>query len=124
MDGHVFARVLDGIAAGESAKACLREVDINPRVFWGYLASDEVAANRYARARARGLDKMAEEIIDIADDESIPAESRRVRVDPRKWLLSKLAPKKYGDKLDLTHAGDPDRPLVARIEEVIIDSAD
>jgi hypothetical protein len=33
----------------------------------------------------------------------------RLQIDARKWLASKLAPKKYGDKLEL--AGDPDRPL-------------
>ena len=29
----------------------------------------------------------------------------RLRIDTRKWAASKLAPKKYGDKLDLNHAG-------------------
>jgi hypothetical protein len=43
----------------------------------------------------------------------------RLRVDTRKWLLSKLAPKKYGDKLELS--GDAENPIaVQRIERVII----
>lgn len=29
----------------------------------------------------------------------------RLRVDARKWLASKLAPKKYGERLDLNHSG-------------------
>jgi hypothetical protein len=29
-------------------------------------------------------------------------QKQRLRVDTRKWLLSKLAPKKYGDKLELS----------------------
>jgi hypothetical protein len=33
----------------------------------------------------------------------------RLRVDTRKWAMSKLAPKKYGDRI--THGGDPDAPI-------------
>jgi hypothetical protein len=127
MDPQVFGVVLSEIAAGESARNCLASVGVNPRVFWGYLSADEEAAKQYARARARGLDRIAEEIQDIADmvePEAGATGKAKLQIDSRKWLLSKLAPKKYGDKMDVTHAGDPDRPLIARIEEVIIDSAD
>ena len=69
---------------------------------------------QYARARDVGLDEMADELFDIADDSTqdtimddngnertnseVVARSR-LRVDTRKWYLSKLAPKKYGDKI-------------------------
>ena len=46
----------------------------------------------------------------------------RLRVDARKWLLSKLAPKKYGDKIETTLQG-PDGgaiQVVGRIERAII----
>jgi hypothetical protein len=29
-----------------------------------------------------------------------------LRVDARKWKASKLAPKRYGDKMDLNHSGN------------------
>ena len=35
-------------------------------------------------------------------------EHRKLQIDSRKWLLSKLQPRKYGDKLDLNVAGQPD----------------
>jgi len=35
----------------------------------------------------------------------------RVRIDTRKWLLSKLAPKKYGEKLDLNVGGQDGKPI-------------
>lgn len=74
---------------------------------------------QYARARDMGLDSMADEIIAIADTPEIGTKSvskvtgleitegdmvehRRLRVDVRKWYLSKLAPKKYGEKVALT----------------------
>lgn len=67
----------------------------------------------YAKAREIGYMQMADEIIDIADDGSndwMEREGRditngealnrsRLRVDTRKWLLSKALPKIYGDKL-------------------------
>ena len=89
-------------------------------------------AARYARARADGLDALADEIQQIADTpvealitEEGPGgeivkitrkeaiEHRRLQVDARKWLLSKLAPLKYGDRL--THAGDPNAPLTVAV---------
>jgi hypothetical protein len=80
-------------------------------------ASDERRTDfseQYARARTIGLDAMAEEIIDIADTPQIGEKTketedglevttadmidhRRLRVDSRKWLLSKMRPEKYGD---------------------------
>ncbi len=131
MDAATFDAILAGIASGESAKACLREAGVNPRVFWGHLGADESAANRYAHARTRGLDRMAEEILDIADDSGgdwvedklnpeVVARAR-LRVDSRKWILSKLVPKKYGDKVDLTHAGPDGGAIITRVENVIID---
>ena len=46
-------------------------------------------------------------------------QKHKLQVDTRKWLLSKLAPKKFGDKLELT--GDPDRPLaIQKIERVVV----
>jgi hypothetical protein len=73
------------------------------------------------------MEQMGAELLSIADDGSndtyvIDEETgatavnhdvinrSRLRVDTRKWLMSKLAPKKYGDRTVL--AGDPDAPLV------------
>lgn len=77
-------------------------------------------AEQYARAREAQADALVEDIIEIADDgrsdfrvdgqgnERVDAEHiqrSRLRVDTRKWLMAKLAPKKYGDKIDLNHGG-------------------
>jgi hypothetical protein len=56
-------------------------------------------ATRYARARDKGLDNMADECLVIADSATAEdAQARRLAVDTRKWYLSKLAPKRYGDQ--------------------------
>lgn len=80
-------------------------------------------SQQYARAREDQADALADEIQDIADDgrndwmkansdedapwrENGESVSRsKLRVEARKWIASKLKPKKYGDKLDLEHSG-------------------
>lgn len=37
--------------------------------------------------------------------DSTAVQRNRLRVDARKWLLSKMAPKKYGDKVTQEHTG-------------------
>ena len=67
---------------------------------------------------------MFEDMFDIADDSTddfIQTEGGRklnseniqrskLRVDTRRWALSKMQPKKYGDKLDITSNGEKIEP--------------
>jgi hypothetical protein len=63
-------------------------------------------ANNYARARMAQAVHYAEEIVQIADQKDPEDVARdRLRVDTRKWYLSKVLPKIFGDKLDLDHSG-------------------
>ena len=85
-------------------------------------AHDEFEA-MYARAKALQADHMAEEIIEIADDGSNDWMDREIenggvvtvvdhehiqrsklRVDARKWLMAKMAPRRYGDHVAVTGA--------------------
>jgi hypothetical protein len=115
-EGHSLRQ--SSIKAGITPQSVLRAVD-----------KDSELAEQYAQARAAMIDKIADDIMTIADEEMIPTgegkvdnamvQKQRLRVDTRKWLLSKLAPKKYGDKLELT--GDDKSPLtIQRIERVIV----
>ena len=56
----------------------------------------------YMRAREEKPESMEDDIVIIADTPNLDPNDKRVRIDARKWLMSKLKPKKYGDKLDLT----------------------
>lgn len=91
------------------------------RTIWRWLADPdrEDFRQQYARAKERQAEFMGDEILVISDDGSNDTyivgdgdEAREVvnhdhiarsklRVDSRKWLMSKLLPKKYGDKLEL-----------------------
>jgi hypothetical protein len=63
----------------------------------------------YTRAREQQQQRWAEEILEISDDVALDPNDRRIRVDSRKWLLSKLLPKQYGDKIEVnaTVSRDP-----------------
>ena len=89
--------------------------------------------HQYARAREEQADFLAEEILEIADDgsndlmtivkgdASYEQENKEVtnrsklRVEARKWIASKLKPKKYGDKLDL--GGEVQQTIVVKFQD-------
>jgi hypothetical protein len=56
---------------------------------------------------------MAEELLEISDGEDGQADTHRdrLRVETRKWLLSKALPKIYGDKTTHEHAGKNGGPI-------------
>lgn len=70
---------------------------------------DVALSDAYARAREMQAHALAEEVLSIADGEETTSEGeqrRRVRVDARKWYTSKIAPKLYGDKMQIEAQGD------------------
>jgi hypothetical protein len=62
-------------------------------------------AERYSHARARCADTLAGRVIDEAMN-SHDAPIGRLRMDALKWYASKLAPKKYGDKVEVEQTGN------------------
>lgn len=95
--------------------------------------ADENGANgygsRYARAREVGCDSIAEEIIEISDapilhngePDNAMVQHARLRADNRRWLLSKIVPKKYGDKVMTEVTGADGGQLITRIELIPVD---
>ncbi len=78
----------------------------------GWVSADRDGfADQYARAVDERTQHWADELVDIADDDSRDVNTPqaiqrdRLRTDTRKWLASKLLPKKYGDKTTLEHQG-------------------
>lgn len=136
--------ICERLAEGESLRAICEADDMPSReTVRRWLRENEPFCAQYARAREEQADHFAEEIVVIADEDpvtvfekagrgddapdiervdSAAVAHQRLRIDARKWFASKLAPKKYGDKLEL--AGDKDRPLAfEKIERVIVDPA-
>jgi hypothetical protein len=110
---EIMDEVLRRISHGETLKrVCASNPDFpSPATVIEWVHQNRCGlADRYARARDRQLEAWAEEVLDKADAASTDngAVNRdRLAVDARKWLLSKLKPERYGDKLDVTSAGKP-----------------
>lgn len=114
--------ILERIAGSSLSLANILAENIEyPKIttFFKWLNTNETFAKDYARAKECQAEYMAEEILMIADDgtndymtitkgdNEYNVEDREVtnrsklRVDSRKWLASKLLPKKFGDKIDI-----------------------
>ena len=64
-------------------------------------------------------------LIEIADrvqnGTSEQIQAARLACDMRKWIAGKQKPSKYGDKVVNAHGGDPHKPIITKIEYVIVD---
>lgn len=63
------------------------------------------------------MDALAEEILELADDRNADPSRSRLQVDTRKWLMSKIAPKRFGERQQLEHVG---RLTLAQLVEASI----
>lgn len=120
--------VLAGMRGGQSAFKACQSAGVPQSTFGRWVDEDAALAVEYARARDDLIERMANEVLELSDSDVglqpdgkkdwAAVQKHKLQVDTRKWLLSKLAPKKYGDKLELS--GDPSSPLIQRIERVVV----
>lgn len=68
-------------------------------------------STQYTRAREAQMDALAEDILEIADGPDADVNRARLRVDTRKWLMSKIAPKRFGDRKTHEVSGPDGSPL-------------
>lgn len=128
------------LAAGESLRGICRDDGMpDASTVFRWLASQaEIYApfrEQYARAREVQADALVDEILEISDDGTNDWMERqseaekgagvsngwvlngehvqrsRLRVDSRKWFASKVAPKRYGDKIQNEHTGADGGPV-------------
>lgn len=123
------------IAEGESIhQISLAKGMPDEATIYRWLIKYEEFCDKYARAKEFQADRFNEEIVDIADDGRNDWEERenertgktfvalnaeaiarsRLRIETRKWLMSKHKPKKYGERLALS--GDKEDPLYVKTE--------
>lgn len=114
--------IIDLIEEGGSIRAILKRPDtIGTKTFYKWLEESEELQERYKKATQKRADNIFEEMLEIADKQSADMEVNergehvinhnvinrsRLQIDTRKWMLGKLNPTKYGDKLDVTSGGD------------------
>lgn len=116
------------LAEGESLRSVCKDEKLPAKAtVLRWIARHDEFRDQYVRAKAEGAEAIAEEMFDIADDaandwmERLDAEGQgigwqlngdhvrrsQLRIDTRKWYLSKIMPKKYGDKLEVNNTGLP-----------------
>ena len=131
-DPVVGNEILERLADGDSLAAICRDQGMpDERSVRRWARNQGDFGDQYAAARRLGYEKRADELLEIADNssadwidtgngnrvlDSVHVNRARLMIDTRKWLLSKMLPKVYGDHL--TVAGDPDQPIrvVQRID--------
>ena len=132
----ICERLAEGWTLREVCKADDMPVESTVRN-WA-LTDHEGFFAHYAKAREIGYHAMADETLDIADNAANDWMERngeddagwqangehiqrsRLRIDTRKWLLSKALPKVYGDKI--THSNDPESPMPAVVQYKLPDN--
>jgi len=142
-------RICERLVDGESLRSiCCAEDMPHISTVCRWLGQNESFREQYARAREAQADTLFDEILDIADDASNDWMERKtqeegasenagwvlngehvqrskLRIEARKWMAAKMAPKKYGEKVALVGGGDGDAPIkIERIERVIVDPKD
>jgi hypothetical protein len=128
------------ISNGESLLQICRDEHLPTRVTvnnWVISGKHRDFFINYARARNHQADHFFEQILDIAHDGSndwmeIETKSGRIievpnhehinrsrlRVDTLKWYLSKVLPKKYGDKLEIESKSTNETIVTHKFEEM------
>lgn len=117
--------ICERIAGGESLlRICQADDMPSQSMVYRWLRGNADFREKYAHAREDQAEFYLDQIMDIADDSSRDTayqtgpdgdvtevannewiQRSKLRVDARKWAMSKLAPKKYGDKIGIEHSG-------------------
>lgn len=122
--------VCERLSMGESLRTVCKSKDMpSPATIFKWMREEEGFLKQYEKAKQESTDAMAEDILDIADDlegdflqtedgrtvaNGVSVQRDRLRVDTRKWLMSKMKPKKYGEKLDIEQKSE----VVHKYEEM------
>ena len=102
--------ILHRLSNGDTLRSICRDEGIPESSFrtWVHTDRDGLGA-RYARARALQIDCLADEVLTVAYRSDLDPAERRVITENLRWLLSKLRPERFGDRLLV--AGDPENPI-------------
>lgn len=106
---EVAATICAEIASGRSLRSiCEDEGMPAAGTVYRWVSIHDVFREQYARAQQDRTVAWSEELVEISDDLTGDTNRDKLRVDTRKWLMSKMAPKKYGDKIETVHSGSID----------------
>lgn len=122
---RIVADICGRIAGGSS----VAQVFVDPgegypseTTFWKWLSESDELDTAYCRATEKRAEKLAEEVVTLADAEPPQVNGaygthidsgwvkwNQTRIDSRKWVAARMRPKRWGDRTIL--AGDADNPI-------------
>jgi len=120
---------------GQSLTKATKKIGMNKKTFDDMIQKDSVLLNQYVRATEARADLIAERMVrnshnranDFYTDSEgnlkpnpVAVQRDRLILDTDKWLLSKLMPKKYGDRLTLDGEVKGSSPLTIEQINVIV----
>jgi len=131
----LFIEIINDISEnGNSLYSALKN-RMSSQTFYAYIDQNDERSKRYTRATELRAERMAEDMLNISDsvedDFIILPDGRgvvnnnviqrdRLRVDTRKWLLAKMNPKKFGDKIDMSSSDGTMTPKVVDLSQLEI----
>lgn len=137
------SKICDLLAEGKSLREICKADDMPSRdTIYAWKAVNQAFSDRYERAVEDRAEKLAEDILAIADDDAddigfkegedadgagakpfIKIENiqrARLKVDARKWIASKLFPRKYGDKVQNEVTGAGGKPIEFSVKVTLV----
>lgn len=126
-DPAICALFCEFIATGKTGirRLCEAHDDLpDPQTLYRWMNQRPEFREQYARAKEEQLQLFEDEILEIADDainDFVEIERKKgtvvvfdkeavlrsnLRIEARKWLMGKLKPKKYGERIGLEHSGE------------------
>ena len=121
---RLLIAVFTRMKAGQSLmQACAAE-NVPESTIRLWADKDDDTSAEYARARGALIDSHVNDLLGIADTEPDAARAR-VQIDTRKWIMSKLMPKRFGERVTNENVGPDGGPMQFQmIERRIVDSSE
>jgi len=103
------------IAEGNSAVRACKQVGVPLTTFYNWQRERPDFLGQVTRARDDQADTFADQLCDIAEyDEDV--QRAKLKIDARKWVASRMKPKRWGDRQAIEHTGEDGAPLSIRVE--------
>lgn len=113
---NILNSIFKDIENGLSTRKAILNNSISFETFFKWIDENEDKAKQYARAKELGIEAKFDSISEDYNEtpqlnsfgsvDSAWVQMQRLKIDAKKWELSKLAPKKYGDKLEVEQNGN------------------
>jgi hypothetical protein len=111
---QLFDSICKRVENGEALRKVLKSIPLSSETFYRWVDADESKSKQYARSLELRAELKFESIEDdYSQEPQRDAETgridpawvnlQRLKIDAKKWELSKMLPKKYGDKVDIDH---------------------